>query len=241
MQAPVLYIPLAIEWVILITAFMPKLLAGMFRNTPRFGLVLWFTYFASSVAAAAIAIIVTVWALANYIEFIWGSSSIELELFQHLGLWALVAVSGLIIAIINLKTEPLVESAGFAKKELAASAKRLGSFEGVATYEIVFPLPIAFTVKLNGGQSIVISNVALTKLSEEELTALYWHELGHIRRRHNLLRSLVKVIALLTPIMAASKTFTAEVEALTEITADRFAMKKVPAETLAHARAKFSE
>lgn len=241
MNAPVLYIPLAIEWVILITAFMPRLLVGMFYNVPKFALGLWFTYFLSSVAASVVAIAVTVWALAEYIEYLWGSSSVELEMFNHIGLWALVAVSGILIALINLRTEPLVERANIARKELATASKLLGLFEDVALYEIDFPVPLAFTAKLNGKPGIFISKTAANELTQEELVAMYWHELGHVRGRHNLIRSITRLIALITPILAASKLFDAETEHLTEIMADNYAKKHVDVATLATAREKFLE
>ena len=241
MNAPVLYIPLAIEWVILITAFMPRLLVGMFYNIPKFALGLWFTYFLSSFVASVVAIVVTVWALAEYIEYLWGSSSVELEMFNHLGLWALVAVSGILIALINLRTDPLVERASIARKELASASKFFGRFEDVALYEIDFPVPLAFTAKLNGKPGIFISKTATKELKHEELVAMYWHELGHIRGHHNLIRSITRLIALLTPILLASKLFVAETEHLTEIIADNYAKKHASASALASARSKFLE
>ncbi|MEN9992807.1 MAG: hypothetical protein RLY83_377 [Actinomycetota bacterium] len=241
MNAPVLYIPLAIEWVILITALMPRLLVGMFYNFPKFGLFLWFTYFVSSVVASIVAIVVTVWALAELIEYVWGGRSIEIELFRHLGLWLLVAVSGILIALINLKTEPLIEKANIARKDLSRASKLVGEFEGISIYEITFPVPLAFVAKIQGKHAILVSNSALVQLTKTELEAMYWHELGHIRGRHNLVRSIAKAVALITPILAASKLFTAETDHLTEILADNFAKKQVDEKILTRTRAKFLE
>jgi len=240
-NAPVLYIPLAIEWVILITAFMPRLLVGMFYNIPKFGLFLWFTYFVSSVVASIVAIVVTVWASAEWVEYVWGGRSIEIELFRHLGLWFLVAISGILIALINLKTEPFIEKATIARKELATATKHVGKFEGISIHEIKFPAPLAFVTKIQGKNSILVSDSALDQLTKSELEALYWHELGHIRGRHNLIRSFAKAVALITPILAASKLFTAETDHLTELMADNFAKKNVDEEILTRAREKFLE
>lgn len=241
MNAPVLYIPLAIEWVILITAFMPRLLVGMFYNVPKFGLFLWFTYFVSSVVAAIVAIVVTVWAMAEWIEYIWGGRSVEIELFRHLGLWLLVAVSGILIALINLKTEPLIEKATIARKELATASKQVGQFEGISIYEIAFPVPLAFVAKIERKSAILVSASALDQLTNAELEAMYWHEVGHVRGRHDLIRAFAKAVALITPILAASKLFTAETDHLTEIMADNFAKRHVDESLLASARAKFLE
>lgn len=213
----------------------------MFYNIPKFGLFLWFTYFVSSVVAGIVAIVVTVWALAEWVEYVWGGRSIEIELFRHLGLWFLVAVSGVLIALINLKTEPLIEKATIARKELATASKRVGDFESISIYEINFPAPLAFVTKIQGKNSILVSDSALDQLTKSELEALYWHELGHIRGRHNLIRSFAKAVALITPILAASKLFTAETDHLTELMADNFAKKHVDEKTLTHAREKFLE
>lgn len=241
MNAPILYVPLAIEWVILITALMPRLLVGMFNKIPKFGLFLWFTYFVSSVIASAVAIGVTIWALAEYIELIWGPSSIELEIFNHLGLWALVALSGILIALLNLKTEPLISQASIARKELASASRVLGEFNGVEIRELAFPVPLAFVANVAGKNAILISNSAVEGLAQKELEAMYWHELGHIRGRHNLVRALAKLVALVTPILSASKLFAAETDRLTEIIADNYAKRHVDEEALTSARAKFLE
>lgn len=241
MNAPVLYIPLAIEWTILITAFMPRLLVGMFYKTPRFGLTLWFTYFTSTVIASIIAITVAIWALAEYVELIWGPSSVELEMFNHLGLWALVAISGIVIALLNLKTEPLVAQAKIARKELALASRNLIEFQGVPVREIVFPVPLAFVAKVGGKTSILVSSSAIGELTPAELEAMYWHELGHIRGRHNQVQAFAKIVALLTPILSASKLFAAETEHLTEIIADNYAKIHVGEVLLSSARAKFLE
>ena len=241
MNAPVLYIPLAIEWTILITALMPRLLVGMFYKTPRFGLTLWFTYFTSSVIASMVAITVAVWAMAEYIELIWGPSSVELEMFNHLGFWALVAISGIAIALLNLKTEPLVARARIARNELASASRIFDEFQGVPLREIVFPVPLAFVAKVEGKTSILVSNSAIGELTPVELEAMYWHELGHIRGWHNQVRAFAKIVALLTPILSASKLFAAETEHLTEIVADNYAKKHVDEALLNSARAKFLE
>lgn len=241
MNAPVLYVPLAIEWVILITALMPRLLVGMFSGAPKFGLFLWFTYFISSVAASAVAIVVTIWALAEYIELLWGPNSVELEMFNHLGLWALVAFSGIVIALLNLKTEPLIIKASIARKELALASRVLGEFRGVPIREINFPAPLAFVAKVIGKTSILISDSAVKELTQEEIEAMYWHEIGHIRGRHNLVRAIAQSVALVTPILSASKLFSTETDRLTEIVADNYAKKHVEEEALARARGKFLE
>ena len=241
MHAPILYIPLAIEWVILITAFMPKLLAGMFYNVPRIGLTLWFTYLSSSIMAAGLAITLTAWALLEYFGQTWGTDSIELELLSHFGLWILVAITGIVISLINLRAEPLIIEAGVAKRELATTGKPLASFHGYRVREIAFPVPLAFVAKIDGKQTVHISDSSLVGLEPTELEAMYWHEIGHIRGHHNLINGIAKLVVLLTPMFSASKVFLQEVRQLTELMADNFAERHVSKEALRNARAKFLE
>lgn len=241
MNAPILYIPLAIEWVILITALMPRLLVGMFYNVPRFALTLWFTYFISSVLAAAAAIVITFWALLELLQYSADTKLLAGEVGSQLGLWLMVAVSGVAIALVNLRTEPLVQEASVATQALAATAKPLGVFQKVQLYEVAFPAPLAFATKISSKPAIVISNSALASMGKAEIEAIYWHELGHIRGRHNLLKSVARLVSLLTPNFRASKFFRLETDHLVELTADNFAKKHVSETTLRSAREKFLE
>ena len=241
MHAPIIYIPLAIEWVILITAFMPRLLAGMFYNTPRFGLTLWFTYLGSTVLASGLAIALTFWALLDYFDRTWGADSIELELLSHFGLWILVAITGIVISLINLRTEPLIIDAGVAKQELAHTGTPAGDFHGHPVRELEFALPLAFVAKIDGRQTIHISDGSVRELTPEEFEAMNWHEVGHIKGHHSLINSIAKYVALLLPMFSASKIFLQEVRQLTELMADSYAKRHAEPEALQSARAKFLE
>ena len=241
MHAPLLYIPLAIEWVILITAFMPKLLSGMFYSTPKIGLTLWFTYLTSTILAGGLAIYLSAWALTEFFNQTWGADSIELELLNHFGLWVLVAITGIVISIVNLRTEPLVAEAEIAKNELVQASQGIGEFQGIPVRKLLFPVPLAFVAKVEGKQTIMISESAISELSEEELNATYWHELGHIRGHHNLINAVAKLIGLFTPMFSASKIFIQESRELTERAADTYAKRHASVKALESARAKFLE
>jgi Zn-dependent protease with chaperone function len=241
LQAPIIYIPLAIEWAILITAFLPRLMAGMYYNNPRFGLTLWFTYLGSTILASFSALVITVWGLYEYFLTTWGRDSIEVELFGTLGLWILVAMTGIIISVINLKTEPLMIDAGIAKKGLIQTSRQIGEFEGYALRSLEFAQPLAFVARVDGKFSIFVSKSTFEALSEPELQAMYWHELGHIRGRHTLLNGIARTIALFTPMLKASHILVSETRALTERMADNFAKRRVSDEVLSSARAKFLE
>jgi hypothetical protein len=78
-------------------------------------------------------------------------------------------------------------------------------------------------------------------MGKAEIEAIYWHELGHIRGHHNLLKSVARLVSLLTPNFRASKFFRLETDHLVELTADNFAKKHVSEKTLRSAREKFLE
>ena len=241
MTAPILYIPLAIEWVILITALMPKLLVGMFYNVPRFALTLWFTYFISSAIAGVAAIFIAFWALLDLLQYSSDAKILAGEVGSQLSLWLLVALSGVAIALVNLKAEPLIEQASVATKELASTAKSFGQFENVTLYEVSFLVPLAFVARIGGKFGIVVSKSALDEMNKDELEAIYWHEFAHIRGRHNLLKAVAKTVALLTPNFRSSKFFRLETDHLVELAADNFAKKRVGSAALEQAREKFLE
>ena len=75
------------------------------------------------------------------------------------------------------------------------------------------------------GQEIVVSDYLVQDLSNEELDAVLWHELGHIRGRHRLLKSIARGVAVLTSPMSISRVFRESVDALCEEAADNFAKK----------------
>ena len=213
----------------------------MFHNLPRIGLTLWFTYLGSTILAAGFAITLTAWALLEYFGQTWGADSIELEFLSHFGLWILVAITGIAISLINLRTEPLLIHAGIAKRELATTGRPIAEFHGYQVREIAFPVPLAFVARIDGKQTVHISDSSPKALEPKELEAMYWHEVGHIKGRHSLINGITSLVALLTPMFSASKVFLQEVHQLTELLADNFAQRHVSKEELQSARAKFLE
>ena len=216
-------------------------MAGMYYRTPRFGLTLWFTYLTSTIVASIGAIVITIWGLYDFFQTTWGRDSIELELLNTLGIWVLVAISGIVISVINLRTEPLVIEAGTAKKDLVTASQPHSEFAGYQVRVLPFALPLAFVAKVEGAWKIYVSAETFKQLDGSELEAMYWHEVGHIRGRHSLINSIAKYIALFTPMFRASAIFIAETRTLTELMADNFAKRKVSAQLLERARSKFLE
>ena len=107
----------------------------------------------------------------------------------------------------------------------------------MGTPVFVVQLPFAYALATN--REILISQFAVDHLSKNELEAVLWHELGHVKFKHFSLKRLARLIAALSSRLAASRAMVAEVERLCEIAADKYALRKVTAPTLRLARKLF--
>ena len=234
-----LVIPIAIEWVILVTTLAPLVLIGRFNNFPRMGLAIWFTALLSAGVAVVIALAVAVGSvITTYLTLVAnpvGTESWLLALAASFAPWLILAVAGISLALVNQRVAPMIALANQAAPLLTAAAKPVREFAGLPVRSIQLPIMVAAAHR----GSILVSTEALASLSDSELEAVLWHEVGHIRGRHNQLKQLASFVLLLSPRLAASRALVAEVERLAEVDADRFAAKRVSIELLAETRAKF--
>lgn len=240
MRAPIILVPFALEWIILVTSLTPTILTGRFRRSPKLGLALWFTLFSTAIFSAITALIVAFWALFELIQGD-NSSGVEVGLLSNLALWVLIALAGVTLSLVNQKTESLLEQAAVVRPELEASATFVEKFHGRNVYEIEFPMALAFVARIGGRQSIVVTSETRKILNSEELKSVYFHELGHIKGRHNLLKLIARFVVAITPRLRASKFLVAETDELVELVADRYARRFVGAGSLSSARSKFLE
>jgi Zn-dependent protease with chaperone function len=80
----------------------------------------------------------------------------------------------------------------------------------------------------------------LNQLKQEQLDAVLWHELAHIRLGHHRLKVMAQLLQSITPRIAASKTLVVELARLSEIAADNYAAKRVSREVIDQTRALFA-
>jgi Zn-dependent protease with chaperone function len=240
--APLILIPIALEWVILVTTLAPILLPSqrLFLKYPTLGLATWFATLLSAGIAALLALAVAVWSLietwltleandalsANWLAAFWVSFAP----------WLMLAAAGISVALINLRIEPLIIAAKQSQPLFEGALRPVGNFNGVQVLEISLPVAVAFT----RNSQVVISSIVREVLTEEQFQAVLWHELAHIQGRHNSLKKLAGFVRTLSPKLAASKALVAEVDQLCENAADRRALRKVDAETLKSARSLFN-
>ena len=240
MNAPLLLIPLAIEWVILVTTIAPLLLVGRFRSRPRIGILVWFTTFLTAGASVLIAVFVALWAYTDTVSALSrdeiGSGRWVIALLVSFAPWIALAVGGISLALVNQKLEPLVKASKEVKPLLDLSKSPFEDFMGVPVSTVDLP----FAYALATSKEILISRFAVDHLSKDELAAVLWHELCHVREKHFALKRLARLILALSPILAASRALVQEIEILVEIAADNFALKRVSSPTLTLARSLFT-
>lgn len=216
-----LLIPLAFEWIALITLIAPLVFVGRFRNRPNLGLVVWFSAFLS----AGFAFLLLLLGLTQSIIETWlklhanpnGNEIWWQALLAAFAPWLFLAVAGISLALMNLRLAPLVE----ASRELGSLAKLasrpIQKYQGRDVRLIDIPIDHAFT----DGRDIFISNKLWQSSSEADRAEILRHEYKHIRLRHPQLKRIVHMVYLVTPKFAASSAFANEVNELTEIIAKR--------------------
>ncbi len=238
MTAPLLIIPIALEWVILVTTLAPIFLPSrrLFLKFPVIGLFVWFATLLSAGIAALIALAVTIWSVAET----WvaleatpaGSANWLAAFWVSFAPWLMLAAAGISLALVNLRIEPLVAAAKQTAPLFDGALRPVQNFMGVEVCEISLPIAVAFI----RNRQIVLSSGVRQVLTQEQFEAVLWHELAHVRGNHNSLKRLAGFVRTVSPRLAASKALVTQVEILCELAADKSALKRVDARTLTSAR-----
>lgn len=240
MNPPLLLIPLAIEWVILVTTLAPLILVDRFSRFPNLGITIWFATFLSAGFATLTALVVSVWGYAHTVEALnnseFGSRTWWFALALSFAPWIALAVGGISLALVNQRLEPMIHSAKQVTPLLNLSKTPLLNFLGVSVSTVELP----FAYALATGKEILLSRFVVDHLSKNELDAVLWHELYHVRRNHFWIKRLARLIRLFSPKLAASRALVTEVEKLIEISANAFAISKTNRPTVEIARNLFS-
>jgi Zn-dependent protease with chaperone function len=238
--APLLLIPLAVEWVILLTTLTPILLVNKFVTRPRLGIAIWFVAFIAAGAALILALFIAIWGYADTVNALsqeeFGGEDWGIALAISFAPWIALAIGGVSLALINQKLEPLALAAREVKPLLHQSKAPLMNFMGVSVATVELPFAYAFATN----REILISKFAVENLTQKELEAVLWHELCHVKQKHFVIKRLSRLIRELSPALAASGVLVSEVEKLTELAADSFALQHVDRATLFRARQLFA-
>lgn len=246
MRAPLILIPFLLEFALLVTSLAPLLLPGRLRNRPSLAIFTWVAMLIGSLLATTAAIVIAVWSvvqawfdLSAPAQPIDESRRWQVVVLANFGPWVLLALAGITFALINLRLEPQLTAAREAHPKLISATKRVGEFRGIEYRSVASSAMLSFTTNIGREQVIVISTAALDSLSNEELHAVLWHELAHIRLGHNRLKRSLGLFANLTSRFLASRVMAREIEQLCELAADKYAQKHTNRQVLLAARAKF--
>lgn len=241
MTAPLLIIPIALEWVVLVTTLAPVLYPGkkFMRRHPRTALAIWFGTLLSAGIATAMALLIATWSIYDTWILLEanpaGSQNWLLALLVSFAPWLMLAITGVSIALINLQIEPMISAAKNTQPLLGAASKPVMNFMGAEVCEVQLPIALAMTSR----SQILISKTLRQAATDEQLDAVLWHELAHLKQNHFALKALAAFVRLLSPRLAASKALVAEVHELCELAADQAALKKVNEPTLRSAHSLF--
>lgn len=239
-------IPLLLLWAAVVTALAPKILATnrLFASRPRLGLLAWFTallcVLVAAVSATELAVVYVVDAWLRLSITSVGIQNLVIVVVQSLGPWVMIAAFSGFLALANSRIEPMRENAQLVKQAMGDGLAKDFEFEGVWVSWLAVEIPIAFVARVGKRNRIVVSKAARQLLTQEQLTALLWHEVGHIWGMHNALKRVAYLFQAIFPRLLASKALVFNVERLCELEADKFAATKVPPELLTQTRSVFS-
>ena len=238
-------LPLLLTWVLLVTTIAPITLSNrkLFVSMPNFGLAVWFLVFISAALATVFAVGFALWSMYRTYQSL---SSTELfgetwfiEFVLSLVPWAILALTGVTLAWINIKLDPMFQSAKDIHAKLAVVGTKRREYRGIPVMEFAAEFPTVFSTKHAGGFGIFISSETMRLLSDQQLDIVFEHEFAHIRNKHYLLKRVAKLIRTLTPRLAASNALESEVNILCEASANKRAAKKFGSERVLEVAAVF--
>ena len=227
---------MSLLWILLVSIAARVLFPNRFYSIPRVGLIIWFAALTSSIVASGVALFGL---LSAYLISSKQLSATQIGDSNWLAGFALSFVPwialgsfGVLLALVNLRLDSPFISGRKLQQDFALAKRPLMQFQGIPVSAISVPINYAMAT----GQEIVVSDYLVQDLSNEELDAVLWHELGHIRGRHRLLKSIARGVAVLTSPMSISRVFRESVDALCEEAADNFAKKNCSIEVVLKVR-----
>lgn len=233
------------EWVLLITLVTPSVMVGRswIQRKPRFALVIWFGSFLSAglatLASFALATLVAFdsWLAMNAQAL--GSTNWLIALSISFLPWIFLALGGIALALMNTQLAPQIASARQISESLNLGLKVTGRFAGYPVALVELPVKMAFTIKLKGKHTIVVGRGVMSALTMAQFEAVQWHEIGHIKGRHNQLKRIAAFAHSVAPFIAASTLFSQQVELLCELEANNFALRHASIDDLTAAQKVF--
>ena len=223
------------EWVLLVTVSAPLFFAGRFRNAPNLGLWLWFLSLASAVVATIAVVFIASYSVFETWLRLQENEDLLFTLAASIAPWLLLGFTGILMAVANQRLAPLFDLAKRYVPRLDQVAREVSRYRRATVYELDVPGYLAITKD----RDIYLSKSTF-ELPAKQLEAILRHEYGHIKLGHEKVKQLAYLIYQLFPWFAASRALVFEVDRLVELSADKYALKRVYSKDLNEARAHFS-
>jgi Zn-dependent protease with chaperone function len=221
---------------------LPTAMLGSFRTRPNLGITLWLLSFTLLTIAITASVLISVATAFKTYQALssrdqdWQSLA-EILLFSLLP-WVLVAGTGIAIALINMRLEPLRLEAAEVKQSVNLLGVNTTDFHGVKVCLIPTDISFAFATTLSGKRVIVLSSGTKDLLDGEELEAVMWHELTHVKNGHLLIQGITQRLETAIPWSWFAQCFRKEFLVLSEIAADNKAVRETSSQALQSARSK---
>lgn len=234
MNSELLGLVLLLELVLAISTTAPLTLSGKFQKRPNLGIAIWFMLLMVSLVAAVLAVLIAFSSVFQSYFSLQAGQDLGQILLISFAPWILLAFAGVLLAITNLRLAPYFQAReqNLDLNQLSKPTSTL--FQGVSVRELA--VPGYFAVTRSG--AIYLSSATLA-LEQSKLDAVLWHELGHIRLRHQALKAVSAFALTITPWFLVSRVFSFEVARLCEVAADRYALRHVDQKLLGEARSLF--
>jgi Zn-dependent protease with chaperone function len=223
-----------IEWVMLVTVSAPMFFAGRFNKTPNLGIWLWFASLISAILATSIALLIATVSIFTTWQNLSAGKNLGLTLLSSVAPWVLLAVAGILLASANQRLAPLFAIKGKLDPLVDLMAREIMAYRKAKILELDIPGYFALT----RDKRIYLSR-AVFELPAKQLSAIMRHEYGHIKFRHQNLKQFAYLIYQLFPRVVASRALVYEVDRLSELSADKYALYRVYSKDLMEARSKF--
>jgi Zn-dependent protease with chaperone function len=225
--------------------FGPKLLNLLpKRMHPRFRILFWlgglYSLGFSALTAMACAGIMLAFSWNGLDQADRGLSDLWYIVLVSILPYAAFAGLGIAAALVILRLQPAREAARETSQLLKLTSRPHADFQGLPVRMLDAGFLAAALVELDRRPTILITRQALQDLTEVEIHAVYWHELGHAVGEHNGLNRIARIAGALAPGLPLTRALPEAIRSNCEEWADVFALAKADPAALASARSKFA-
>ncbi|MEN9989581.1 MAG: Peptidase family [Actinomycetota bacterium] len=217
---------------------LPKSLKPQLRIFAWFGGLYALVFSALSVLISSLILVIDSWFSLQTVTT--GSSNLGWVVLLSILPWIALGLIGAMLAAVVTRLEPALALARQTKELLRLVGKPVGDFHGLELQVLQVPVLAASLTDGDKNPRILISAEAIELLSEQELEAVYWHELGHAIGQHNGQLRIARMFGTLLPWLPLARVVATAVEISCEDFANQYALEHCDANALSSAQSKFT-